>query len=130
MNKRTVDESQGPDVERGDEVVPVDDAEYAVVLARLTKALGHPARVEIVRLLLRHGRCVCSDIVRRLPLAQSTVSQHLKMLRESGLIRGKPDGSRIHYYVNTAILERLKTLVEVLRGGEVNVSAEGSVPPP
>src|SRR4051812_5706500 len=68
-------------------------------LASLAKALGHPARVQIVRFLLSRDSCMCGDIVEHLPLAQSTVSQHLKMLKESGLIRGTIDGPRICYCV-------------------------------
>ena len=70
-------------------------------LATLAKALGHPARVQIVRFLLSRDSCMCGDIVEELPLAQSTVSQHLKMLKESGLIRGTIDGPRVCYCVET-----------------------------
>ena len=58
----------------------------------LAKAVGHPARVQILRLLVRKNACICGDIVDELPLAQSTVSQHLKTLKEAGLIRGDVDG--------------------------------------
>ena len=70
-----------------------DDAE----LARLGKALGHPARVRILRLLLTGGECVCGAIVDRVPLAQATVSQHLKVLKEAGWIQGTIDGPRVCY---------------------------------
>ncbi len=83
----------------------------AVELATLAKALGHPARVQIVRFLLTRDACMCGDIVEHLPLAQSTVSQHLKVLKESGLIRGTIDGPRICYCVEPRVLERLKQLV-------------------
>jgi ArsR family transcriptional regulator len=86
----------------------------AAELATLAKALGHPARVQIVRFLLSRDSCMCGDIVEHLPLAQSTVSQHLKMLKESGLIRGTIDGPRICYCVETKVLERLKSLVSGL----------------
>lgn len=66
-------------------------------LARLGKALGHPARVRILRLLLTGGECVCGAIVDRVPLAQATVSQHLKVLKEAGWIRGTIDGPRVCY---------------------------------
>src|SRR5258706_1069565 len=65
-----------------------------VELARLAKALGHPARVAIVRLLLGKGECICGDIVGRLPLAQATVSQHLKGLQDAGWIQGSIDRPR------------------------------------
>ena len=80
-------------------------------LASLAKALGHPARVQIVRYLLSRDSCMCGDIVEHLPLAQSTVSQHLKMLKESGLIRGTIDGPRVCYCVEPKVLERFKELV-------------------
>jgi ArsR family transcriptional regulator len=80
-------------------------------LAVLTKAVGHPARVAILRLLVRREACVCGDIVDELPLAQSTVSQHLKVLKEAGLIRGDIDGPRVCYCVEPHALRRLKALV-------------------
>ena len=80
-------------------------------LAVLAKALGHPGRVQIVRFLLSRDSCMCGDIVDHLPLAQSTVSQHLKMLKESGLIRGTIDGPRVCYCVEPKILDRFKELV-------------------
>ena len=83
-------------------------------LATLAKALGHPARVQIVRFLLSRDSCMCGDIVEHLPLAQSTVSQHLKMLKESGLIRGTIDGPRVCYCVEPKVLERFKQLVSGL----------------
>jgi ArsR family transcriptional regulator len=63
----------------------------------MAKALGHPARVAIVRLLLRRGECICGDIVEHIPLAQATVSQHLKVLKNAGWIRGEVDGPRVCY---------------------------------
>lgn len=86
-----------------------DDADQE--LAALTKAIGHPARVKILRLLARRAGCICGDIVDELPLAQSTVSQHLKVLKESGLIRGEVDGPRVCYCIEPRVLGRLKALV-------------------
>lgn len=80
-------------------------------LAMLTKALGHPARVKILRILIRRDACVCGDIVDELPLAQSTVSQHLKVLKEAGLIRGDIDGPRVCYCIEPRMLRRLKALI-------------------
>ena len=80
-------------------------------LATLAKALGHPARVQIVRFLLSRDSCMCGDIVEHLPLAQSTVSQHLKMLKEAGLIRGTIDAPRVCYCVEPKALKRLKELI-------------------
>jgi ArsR family transcriptional regulator len=89
-------------------LVPVDDDE---ALALLAKALGHPARVRILRLLIERNACVCGDIVDHLPLAQSTVSQHLKQLKDAGLIQGEIDGPRVCYCINPVVLKRLKVLI-------------------
>jgi ArsR family transcriptional regulator len=83
-------------------------------LATLSKALGHPARVAILRLLRRDGSCICGDIVDRLPLAQATVSQHLKVLKSAGLLDGEIDGPRVCYCAEPKALERLKDLLEKL----------------
>ncbi len=80
-------------------------------LASLAKALGHPARVQIIRFLVSRNSCMCGDIVEHLPLAQSTVSQHLKTLKEAGLIRGVINGPRVCYCVEPTALERFKHLV-------------------
>lgn len=80
-------------------------------LAALTKALGHPVRVQIIRLLTLRESCVCGDIVKELPLAQSTVSQHLKVLKDVGLIRGEIDGPRTCYCLEPRTLRRLKALI-------------------
>ncbi len=90
---------------------PVEGQEADEELALLTKALGHPARVQIMRLLARRNACICGDIVDELPLAQSTVSQHLKVLKEAGLIRGEIDGPRVGYCIEPRVLRRLKALV-------------------
>jgi ArsR family transcriptional regulator, arsenate/arsenite/antimonite-responsive transcriptional repressor len=90
---------------------PVEGPEADDELALLAKALGHPARVQIMRLLVRREACICGDIVDELPLAQSTVSQHLKVLKEAGLIRGDIDGPRVCYCVEPRTLRRLKALV-------------------
>jgi ArsR family transcriptional regulator len=98
----------------GDAVQDVIRRESDVDLATLAKALGHPARVQIVRFLLSQESCMCGDIVEHLPLAQSTVSQHLKILKESGLVRGTIDGPRVCYCVEPKALKRLKQLVSGL----------------
>jgi len=82
-----------------------------VELARLAKALGHPARVAIMRMLLTQGECICGTIVDRLPLAQATVSQHLQVLKEAGLIRGEIDPPRVCYCINPEVVQKLKTLI-------------------
>ncbi len=74
----------------------VEFSEDLVALAEVAKALAHPGRLEILRIL--SGRaCICGDIVDRMPLSQSTVSQHLKELKKVGLIRGEIEGPRICY---------------------------------
>jgi DNA-binding HxlR family transcriptional regulator len=69
-------------------------------LAKYAKALGHPARVAILKLLAKKQSCVCGDIVDELPLSQSTVSQHLKELKEAGLIQGEIDGAKVCYCID------------------------------
>lgn len=90
---------------------PIEGDEADEELATLAKALGHPARVKIVRILLRKEACICSAIVEELPLAQSTVSQHLKVLKGAGLIRGDVDGPRVCYCIEPRALRRLRALV-------------------
>lgn len=69
-------------------------------IAQLSKALGHPARVAIVDYLLSIKSCVCGDIVNEIPLAQATISQHLKALKEAGLIKGEIEGRNVCYCIN------------------------------
>jgi ArsR family transcriptional regulator, arsenate/arsenite/antimonite-responsive transcriptional repressor len=87
------------------------DVASAEDLAKLAWAIAHPARVRIVRLLLSRTACVCGEIVDEMPLAQSTVSQHLKILKQSGLVQGEIDGPRVCYCINQQALQSLKTLV-------------------
>jgi ArsR family transcriptional regulator, arsenate/arsenite/antimonite-responsive transcriptional repressor len=83
-------------------------------IARLARALGHPVRVQILRLLLEREECSAGTIFGEVPLAQSTVSQHLKVLREAGLIHGEVDGPRICYCADPARVERLGVLLDAL----------------
>ena len=83
-------------------------------LAELARALSHPARVAIVRYLATRGTCVCGQIVDVLPLAQATVSQHLKVLKEAGLVQGEVDGPRTCYCVNPETVKRFQSLVASL----------------
>ena len=80
-------------------------------LAALARALGHPVRVAILRILIERQECICGELVEELPVAQSTVSQHLKKLKEARLIRGTVDGPRVCYCVEPAALNRLKLLL-------------------
>ena len=101
----------GPSAREVPDLRPVEGPDADEELSLLAKALGHPARVQILRLLVRRDACVCGDIVDELPLAQSTVSQHLKVLKDAGLIRGDIDGPRVCYCVEPHPLRRLKSLV-------------------
>jgi DNA-binding transcriptional ArsR family regulator len=69
-------------------------------IAKYAKALAHPARVAILQLLIKKQSCICGDIVDELPLSQSTVSQHLKELKEAGLIKGDIDGAKVCYCID------------------------------
>jgi DNA-binding transcriptional ArsR family regulator len=69
-------------------------------LAKYAKALGHPARVSILKLLASKQTCICGDIVDELPLSQSTVSQHLKELKNAGLIKGEIEGAKVCYCID------------------------------
>lgn len=83
--------------------------------ARLLKALGHPARIAIVELLAERKTCVCGDITEELPLAQSTISQHLKALKKAGIIKGEVDGPRVCYCLNEETVGELnKRTTELL----------------
>lgn len=77
-------------------------------VARYAKALGHPARVAILKFLIANKSCICGDIVDQLPLSQSTVSQHLKELKEAGLIQGEIEGKRVCYCIDPKEWERAK----------------------
>lgn len=83
-------------------------------LAAMCKALGHPARMSILRQLLQEDRCVCGRIVEVLPLAQSTVSQHLKVLKEAGLIIGEVEGPKTCYCVDRVQLASLAKAISAL----------------
>jgi ArsR family transcriptional regulator len=83
-------------------------------LSALAKALGHPARVAILRQLADEGTCVCGQIVDALPLAQATVSQHLKVLKDAGFVQGEIDGPRVCYCLNPKTLKRFRKLVNEL----------------
>lgn len=98
----------------GDAMTALSPNETAEQLAALAWAVAHPARVRILRMLIRQQACVCGEIVDQLPLAQSTVSQHLKILKESGLIQGEVAGPKVCYCINPQKLQELKSLVAEL----------------
>ncbi len=90
---------------------PVEGAAADEELAGFARALAHPARVRILRLLAVRETCVCGEIVDEIELAQSTVSQHLKVLKDAGLICGEIDGPRTCYCLEPRAMRRLKALV-------------------
>lgn len=83
-------------------------------LASLAKALGHPARVAIIEYLANSNSCVCGDIVDVIPLAQATVSQHLKELKQAGLIQGSIEGNTICYCINGETWKKFSAMLEPL----------------
>ncbi len=100
-----------PPPDTQEELRPVEGREADEELASFAKALGHPARVRIMRILTRRSTCICGDIVEELDLAQSTVSQHLKVLKDAGLIRGEVDGPRVCYCAEARALRRVRALI-------------------
>ena len=77
-------------------------------IANIAKALGHPARIAIIEYLMKVNECICGDIVNELPLAQPTVSQHLKELKNAGLIKGNIEGTSICYCIDETTFDILK----------------------
>jgi DNA-binding transcriptional ArsR family regulator len=80
-------------------------------LASLTKALAHPARIAILEHLLKHQTCICGDLVEELPLAQATVSQHLKELKAVGIIKGEIEGTSVCYCINDQVWEEARVML-------------------
>ena len=83
-------------------------------LAEFAKALSHPARIAILKVLAQRNECICGEIVELLPLAQSTVSQHLKELKNAGLIEGTIDGPRSCYCINWKAFEKFSNDIGTL----------------
>ncbi len=79
-----------------------------IQLAEIAKAMAHPARVRILKILTEANTCLCGDIVDQLPLSQATVSQHLKELKRVGLIKGNIEGPKTCYCVNNTFIERAR----------------------
>lgn len=95
--------------------MPQTTLDTGVRLAKMFKALGHPARLAIVRHLeSTRGTCTCGEIVDLLPLAQSTVSQHLKVLKEAGFIQGEVEPPRVCYCLNERTFDEFRRLVAAL----------------
>ncbi|MBA4393990.1 MAG: ArsR family transcriptional regulator [Desulfobacca sp.] len=89
---------------------PIDQEAFA----NLCKALAHPARLKIINYLKQVNQCICGHIVDILPLSQSTVSQHLKILKEANLIWGEVDGPRTCYCLNLEMFEKFKKMAAEL----------------
>lgn len=83
-------------------------------IATIAKALGHPARVAIIEHLLKVNQCICNDIVDELPLAQPTISQHLRELKNAGIIKGTIEGNSICYCINENTLDLLKKYISAI----------------
>jgi DNA-binding transcriptional ArsR family regulator len=90
-------------------------------IATLLKALGHPARVAIIEYLMKVDTCICGDIVNELPLAQPTISQHLKELKNAGLIKGTIEGNTICYCIDKKTIQKLQ---EYFMSIETNLNKE------
>jgi ArsR family transcriptional regulator len=103
--------------------VAAEQGDHEVAL--LAKALGHPARVHILRLLLSRDACYCGELVEELPLAQATVSQHLKVLKQAGLITGEIEGLRTCYWADRDRLAELHELVGGLLAEAVEADTRG-----
>src|SRR5690606_3988382 len=93
-------------------------------IATIIKALGHPARIAITEYLLKVNECICGDIVNELPLAQPTVSQHLKELKNAGLIKGSIEGNAICYCIDKKTMEKLQNyfnnILTILESRKIN----------
>ena len=89
-------------------------------IANYAKALAHPARIAILKLLIQKKACICGDIVEELPLSQSTVSQHLKELKQAGLIKGDIEGAKVCYCIDEkewrVAKERINQLFDSYKG--------------
>jgi ArsR family transcriptional regulator len=88
-------------------------------MVRMFRALGHPARLSIVRILMERRQCVCGDLVEELPLAQATVSQHLKVLKEAGIVIGEVSGAATCYCLAPGALSALQGAVTELASNQV-----------
>lgn len=91
-----------------------DYTQAEIRLAAIAKALAHPARMAILRVLISRQACVCGDIVDELPLSQSTVSQHLKELKSAGLIKGDIDGAKVCYCIDVEAWSQAQDMLNEL----------------
>jgi len=82
--------------------------------AKIFKALGHPTRIKIVQHLIAIDTCICGEIVGIFPYSQSTISQHLKILKESGIVCGEVEGPKTYFCVDKTVLEQFRQYVNTL----------------
>jgi ArsR family transcriptional regulator len=87
------------------------------MVAKIFKALGHPTRIKIIELLLKRNSCICGEIVDIFPFSQSTISQHLKILKESGIVCGEIEGPKTCYCVDENVLNEFIKYVSNLKSG-------------
>ena len=90
-------------------------SEETIELSEILKAIGHPARLEIVKFLINSPTCICGDIVEFLPLSQSTVSKHLSELKKAGVIKGTISGNSICYCLNENTINKLQSFITILQ---------------
>ena len=103
-----------PESETIELLAPVEGPAADDELAAFAKAIAHPTRVRILRMLAQREARMCSHIVDELPLAQSTVSEHLRILRSAGLVQANENGPRVSYCIVPSALKRLKALLEAV----------------
>ncbi|MFG1333847.1 metalloregulator ArsR/SmtB family transcription factor [Xanthobacter autotrophicus] len=114
MNMTSFPPPGGPDGSGPTQAVSERPVEDRSALAERLRALAHPVRLRVLETLASQDRCVCGEIVRGLPLAQSTVSQHLKVLTDSGLIRSRTEGQRTAYCLDRDAISALKSEIDAL----------------
>ena len=90
-------------------------SEETIEMSEIYKALGHPARLEIVKIIIKASSCICGDIVEILPLAQSTVSKHLSELKKAGIIKGTISGNSICYCLNENTIQKLQGFIKIVQ---------------
>jgi DNA-binding transcriptional ArsR family regulator len=107
----------------------IEEFDYEqIATSAFAKALAHPARVAILQILMEKRQCICGDIVELLPLSQSTVSQHLKELKEAKLIQGKIDGPRVVYSLDVESWTKAKAFFDRLLKKAVASTANDTAP--
>ena len=90
--------------------------EYQNQIAKYAKVLGHPARIAILQHLFKTKSCICGNLVDVIGLAQATISQHLKELKNLGIIQGSIDGTKVCYCIDQENWRQMKTVVETFLG--------------